>query len=95
MAGKADVLRTANAILRDQGSNNAVDHVQFDAIFRAIYELVRDDDKVIIQHFGTFVRRQRAERRVWDSSKNAPRVVPAVSKLMFRTKICFEKESAS
>lgn len=91
MAGKAEVIRRANELLTECGAKSkALQSAQFDMIFRAIYELVRDGERVSVQHFGAFVRVKRAPRRGWDSTKNEPTQIPASTRLMFRTKIRFE-----
>lgn len=95
MAGKLEIIRRANALLAeiapDAGPLKA-DH--FDMIFRAIYETVRADERVAIQHFGTFVRVRRAARRGWSRRKNSPTHIPASIKLMFRSKVRFTEGDA-
>ena len=93
MAGKREVIRRANELLSDiyPDSKMQLHSPHFDAIFRAIYELVRDGDRVSVQHFGAFVRVRRAPRRGWNTTANAPTVIPESTKLMFRSKVRFAK----
>lgn len=93
MAGKLEVIRRANELLAAEFPNaRALKSAHFDVIFRAICELVRDGDRVSVQHFGAFVRVKRAARRGWDSVKNEPTHIPASTRLMFRSKVRFETE---
>lgn len=93
MAGKIEVLRRANELLSEVSPDSKLlKSAHFDAIFKAIHDMVRDGERVSVQHFGTFVRAQRAARRGWDSAKNEPTHIPPSVRLVFRSKVCFETE---
>ena len=91
MAGKSAVIKRANELLAEVNPKSRVRSEHFDAIFRAIYELVREDTRVAVQHFGVFIRQSRAARRGWNPNIGKPTLIPESTKLMFRSRVHFDK----
>lgn len=96
MAGKADVIRRANELVATTAPKcKPMKVAQFDAIFRVIFEMVRDGERINVQHFGTFEQVQRSPRRVWDSEAQLHKPVAASVRLRLRTKVKFAQSAES